>query len=236
VGALIEQDRVVLDVAVVADPEVAEPAAIPAAQIAAHPVVVELVVVGAGADADAARSRRRGGEQLVAGGRVQRDIVVLDVHVHVMAVRQHDTRYRALLARAGSRVGGAPLDVRGRIFALTYVDTAGERAGVVGDPVVRDLQVMPPAVHPDAAATLRAVLDGEAVDARRVAGVVARERIGGAGRVQTLGAGRIRQGVLQQRSPGREGPGFRGGGTRSKRIRSGREQHALAQHGDAGPF
>src|SRR5207248_10859012 len=142
-----EQDRVVLDVAVVAEPKVAEPAAIAGAQIAAHPVVVELVVVRAGADADAARSCRRGGEQLVAGRRVQRDIVVLDGHVHVKAVRQHGTRYRAFLARAGGRVGGVPLEVRGTKFALTHADTAGERAGVVGDPVVRDLQLMPPAVQ-----------------------------------------------------------------------------------------
>src|SRR5207248_4133829 len=103
-----------------------------------------------------ARSCRRGREQLVAGGRVQRDIVVLDGHVHVKAVRQLDTRYRAFLARAGGRVGGVPLEVGGTKFALTHADTAGERAGVVGDPVVRDLQLMPPAVHEDAAATLRA--------------------------------------------------------------------------------
>src|SRR5205085_7065470 len=177
VDALIEQDRVVLDVAVVAEPRVGEPAAIPGAQIAAHPVVVELVVVRSGADADAARSCRRAGEQLVTGGRVQRDIVVLDSHVHIKAVRQHDARYRAFLARAGSRGGGVALEVRGRIFALADADTAGERAGVVGDPVVRDLQLMPPAVYPDAAATLRAVLDGQAVDARRVAIEVARVRI-----------------------------------------------------------
>src|SRR3989440_299537 len=158
-------------------PNVAEPAAIPGAQIAAHPVVVELVVVGAGADADATRSCRRGGEQLVAGGRVQRDIVVLNGHVHVMAVRQHDARYRAFLARAGGRVCGVPLDVRGRKFALADADTARVGAGVVGDPVVRDLQLMSPAVHEDAAATLRAVLDGQAVDARRVAIEVARVRM-----------------------------------------------------------
>ena len=88
VGALVEQDRVVLDVAVVAEPEVTDAAAVTGAQVAAHPVVVELVVVGAGAEADAARARRRGREQLVAGRGVQRDVVVVHVHVQVEAVRQ----------------------------------------------------------------------------------------------------------------------------------------------------
>ena len=46
VGALVEQDRVVLDVAVVAEAEVRNTAAVTRAHVAAHPVVVELVVVG----------------------------------------------------------------------------------------------------------------------------------------------------------------------------------------------
>ncbi len=89
VQALVEQDRVVLDVAVVAEAHVTEAAAVAAAQVAAHPVVVELVVVGAGADADAARAGRRGREQFVAGRGVQRDVVVVDVDVQVLAVRLH---------------------------------------------------------------------------------------------------------------------------------------------------
>ena len=88
VHALVEQERVVLDVTVVDEAQVAEAAAVAGAQVAAHPVVVELVVVGAGADADTARARRRGREQLVAGGGVQRDVVVVDVDVQVIAVRQ----------------------------------------------------------------------------------------------------------------------------------------------------
>ena len=54
VGTLIEQDRVMFDVAVIAEPKVSEAAAVTRAQIPAHPVVVELVVVGAGAEGDTA--------------------------------------------------------------------------------------------------------------------------------------------------------------------------------------
>ena len=88
VGALVEQDRVVLDVAVPAEPDVSEAAAVAGAHVAADPVVVELIVVGAGAEADAARARRRGREQFVADGGVLRDRVVVHVHVQVEAVRQ----------------------------------------------------------------------------------------------------------------------------------------------------
>ena len=49
---------------------------------------------------------------------------------------------------------------------------------VVVDPVVGDFQVVCPAVDEDAAAALGAVGDAQAVDARRVAVEVARERIG----------------------------------------------------------
>ena len=52
-----------------------------------------------------------------------------------------------------------------------------KRAGIAVDPVVGDLQVMRPAVHEDAAAALRAVGDAQAIDARRVALEVARERV-----------------------------------------------------------
>ena len=73
VGLVLWLNRidVVLDVAVVAEAEVTEAAAVARAQVAAHPVVVELVVVGAGAEADAARSGRRGREQFVADGGVR---------------------------------------------------------------------------------------------------------------------------------------------------------------------
>ena len=126
-SALVEQERVVLDVAVVAEADVPEAAAVAAAQVAAHPVVVELVVVGAGADADAAGARRRGREQLVAGGGVQRDVVVVHVDVQVLAVRQLHTSVRGALsvcARTRSRIGGAARDVGRREFALADVDAA----------------------------------------------------------------------------------------------------------------
>src|SRR5271165_3991133 len=181
VETLVEQDRVVFDVAVVAESQVSDAAAVTAAQIAADPVVVELVVVGAGADAHAASPRRGAGEQLVAGGRVQRDIVVMNVDVQVLAVWQLRTEYRAELA-GGRRVGdelsrctpdgeallGHDGDRYGEL-TLAKVDAARERSGIAVNPVVGDLQVMVPAVDEDAAATLRTLSDGQPIDARRVA-------------------------------------------------------------------
>ncbi len=89
---------------------------------------------------------------------------------------------RQLLALAGARSGiGCAAARRGtrREFALADVDAARERSGVVVDAVVGDLQVVAPGVDEDAAAALRAVGDAQAVDARRVALEVARERIVG---------------------------------------------------------
>src|SRR5207253_8604499 len=58
----------------------------------------------------------------------------MNVHIHILAVWQHRTRDGAVLARTRSRVCGASLDVRGRIFTLAEVDAARERSGVVVDP------------------------------------------------------------------------------------------------------
>ena len=66
-----------LDVPVVAESKVTETAAVTRAQVSANPVVVEFVEVGAGAEADTTRARRRRREQLVASGRVERDVVVV---------------------------------------------------------------------------------------------------------------------------------------------------------------
>src|SRR2546427_1701929 len=51
------------------------------------------------------------------------------------------------------------------------------RSRIVGDPVVGDLNVVTPTVHVDAAASLGAVGDTQAVDAGWVAPEAARERI-----------------------------------------------------------
>ena len=77
-----------LDVAVVDVPEVNDAAAVARAQIPAHPVVVELVVVGAGAEgrtaapASVAENNSSPMEELFV------IVVVVYVHVHLQAVRQ----------------------------------------------------------------------------------------------------------------------------------------------------
>ena len=65
VGAFVESDGVVLDIAVVDESEVSDASAFGRADVSAHPVVVELVVVGAGAEAGAAASRQSAGEQFI---------------------------------------------------------------------------------------------------------------------------------------------------------------------------
>src|SRR5205814_8688724 len=69
VGALIEHNRVVFDVTAVAEPKLTDAAAVARAQVYANSVVVELVVVVAGAEADIARTRRCGRDQFDYGGR-----------------------------------------------------------------------------------------------------------------------------------------------------------------------
>ena len=58
---------------------------------------------------------------------------------------------------------------------MTDVDAARERTCIVLDTVVGDLNVVAPPVYEDAATTLRAVGDGQAIDTRRVAPEVAGE-------------------------------------------------------------
>ena len=56
VGSLVKQDRIVLDAGVPDKAKLGNSGAVTGAQVPAHPVVVELVVVGASAEGDAARA------------------------------------------------------------------------------------------------------------------------------------------------------------------------------------
>ncbi len=220
-----------LDVAVVAEPDMSEAAAVTGAQIAAHPVVVELVEVGTVAEGHTARPGWRGREQLVADRGVLRDRVVVDVDVHVEAVLQLRTGRQAVCGLAGIRIRIEPANRVGtRELALTDVDATRERPGVVRDAVVGDLEVMPPAVHEDAATALRAVGNGQPVDAGRIAVEVARKRIRAriVAAAAALAAGAVGQ---QDRASGESRRRRR---APSERIGVGREQHTLRQHSDPG--
>ena len=169
-----------LDVAVVAEAEVTEAAAVAGAQVAADPVVVELVVVGAGAEADAACPRRRGREQFVAGGGVQRDVLLC---TFTFMLKQYGScrfgRIRCWLL-AGARIRVQRRCPRGRRPENSPWPTLMPPDSVpalLWMRLLAILQIMAPGVHEDAAAALRAVGDCQAIDARRIAPEVARERV-----------------------------------------------------------
>src|SRR5215469_5230179 len=63
------------------------------------------------------------------------------------------------------------------MLALANGNAAGQSSLVVSDTVVGDLEVVGPSVNVDAAATLRAVGHGEAINPRRVAVEVTGERV-----------------------------------------------------------
>ncbi len=158
IAALVEDELVVGDVAVVAQPEVGKAAAITRADVAANPVVLEQVVVGTGAEADSAGRHWRGGVQFVAVSSILGDVVV--VHVHVLVVTE------------GQRLRAGDGRIRG--FRLADGDTTRQRAGVGVNAVVGDFNGMVPAVDEDTAAALGTIRDAQTVNARRVAEEVAR--------------------------------------------------------------
>src|SRR5256885_1773927 len=97
-----------------------------------------------------------------------------------MTVRQLSTRGghgSGGLAGAWGRVCCSTLEVRGRKLTLADADAARQSSRIVGDPVVGNLNVLTPTVHEDAAASVGAVGDPKAIDARRIAPEAARERI-----------------------------------------------------------
>ena len=148
--ALVEQDLVVRDRAVLAEADVADATAIGGAVVAAHPVVVDHVAIGAAADRDAA-ARAAG-----AGGGLDRSVlgdgVVMDLHVAVVA-QAHHVVVRVGRQRCEFEVGHAD------------AHAAVQRAGISEHAVVRDLEPVCPAVHIDAAAGV-ATGDAQSVYAR----------------------------------------------------------------------
>ena len=212
-------------------PAVRHSAGVAGTQVAAHPVVIDHVAVGAGAESDAAGRRWRARIQGVSDRRVAGDHVVVHFHVPVEAVPDLQVPpgpWRIPDARAAAdwRVTD---DERIRELAVADGDAAGQRAVVGADARVGDFQVVVPAVRADRAAALRAVDHGDAVDARRVAqevagAVVASVRLRGAGGA----VGRAGGEVL---IPRREAAG--GAGTPEVGA-VGRNANAAGEHGDAG--
>ena len=206
VVALVEQHPVARDLAVVAEAKVRDTAAVAPADVAAHPVVVELVVVRSGAEGHPTRRGRRGRVDLVPVRRIAGDRVV--VHVHIVVVQERQ------LCHAICAADGAINRLH-----LPDGDAAGECARIAHYTVIGDLQVVVPAVHEDATAALRAVGERDAIDARRVAHEVAREVVAVSRavceRVADAVPGTLR--IICQR-PARHFP------------------HALGKHGNGRPF
>src|SRR5205814_8500344 len=191
--------------------------------------------VAEGYTASACRSR---GEQFVTERRVLCDRVVMDIDVHVVAVGQCQVVGQAVVrdAGAGNGVGSRSTCEEGiGMFALTHGDAARHGALVVEHAVVRDLELMTPGVNPDAAAALRAVLDGEAVNAGRVAGAGAGVRIGQRTSVWSAAI------AIASSSGERSGPAVKklsagGEDVGGKRIRPCGEPYAFAEDRDASAF
>ena len=145
VGALVEQDVVVIDRAVEAQAAVHDTAAVAGAQVSGDPVVIQPVVVGTGADRDTTRARRRAGEQRVAEAGVVIHGVVVDVHpgVHLERngrIRQHSRSTGRIKWRAQWRrrrntraAEGAVIHVQRRCLAVADIDAARQRAVVAED-------------------------------------------------------------------------------------------------------
>ncbi len=66
VGPLVEDNRVVLDIAIPDKPDMGDASAVAGAQVPPDPVVVELIVIGTGAEGYAACSCWSGREQFIA--------------------------------------------------------------------------------------------------------------------------------------------------------------------------
>src|SRR5581483_8605408 len=186
IGALVEQDRVVLDVTVLDKSDVRETRTISGTQVSAYPVVVELVIIGTVAECHSTGASRRRGKQFVADRRIQRYRVVVDVDVQVVAVRQALASNRTALAGPGRNDVGISYELQIHVFTLTDSDAARQSPGIVVNPVVGDLDIVSPAVDEDAATTLGTVADAQSVNTRRVAGKVRGIRIVVTGRVQTI--------------------------------------------------
>ena len=142
--------------------------AITSTEVAANPVVVEPVAVGTRAEGHAAGARGTCREQFIALGGVRRDRIVVNVDVHVEAVRQLGIVDVAVLARTRNGIDRTR-QISIRVFSLANRDAAPQSALVVGDAVVGDFQVVRPAVDEDAATALGAIGHRQAINARGVA-------------------------------------------------------------------
>src|ERR1017187_8529007 len=152
---------------------------------------------------------------------------------------------RPIAAGAGRPVVSTALEVRRTEFALADADAAGERTGIIVDPVVGDLQEMRPAVDEDAAAALGTVGDTQPIDARRVANVIAGVRVDATGpaladRVvithpESAGCTRSPARIVYRHASQQSGADREIRLSGVKRIRS-MEIHALRQDSDSRPF
>ena len=233
IGGLIKDDGVVFDVAVLAEADVRDTTTVAGAEVAAHPVVGEVVVVGARIDADTTRAGWRRGEDLIAERRIVDHCVVVDVDGHVEAERQAQVFHVAGLAGGRVLQRGAASELDISVFASADRHAARHRALVVAHAIVRDLQVVRVGMYEDAAAALRAVADAQAIDARWIAIEVRRIRGLGGGTRDHGFAIRTRQG---HRAIGERRRRERGLAKGIQDLGSSRELHTLAEDRDGGAF
>ena len=143
VEALVKDDRVVRNVTVVAEAEVNHATAVTRTEVAAHPVVVEAVIVRTSAERDTTAASRGCREQLVAEGGIAGDRVVVHVRVGLKQVRQlrairsspRNRKWRIVGIREVSCAG----DDRFREFSQADGDAAGDSSSIREHTVVGNL-------------------------------------------------------------------------------------------------
>ena len=199
--ALVEQDPVVLDRAVVAEAGVRDAAGVARAQVAAHPVVVDRVAIRARVSVMPPAAE---GVPEYSASPIDALPVTMLWCTFTLRLKPYPTCRPA--TRLSASVTGSP-GGGGLVASPTMNGSGNSPLPIVMPPVsvpwlatfagVGHLQVVVPAVRPDRAATLRAVDDADAIDARRVAqevagAVVASVGLRGARRAVGVAVGEVR--------------------------------------------
>ena len=160
----------------------------------------------------------------------KRNHVVVHVRMGVEAVGQLSTVRASGLTGARSRTSGVALEIAVAEFTLADFYAARQGSAVVANSVIGNFNVVSPAVYENAATALGAVGNQQAIDPRRIALEIARERVGNVAPIAGSAPSAIgwpsgawcRQDMRLRRQ--------------LRTNRSGGNPHAFSEHGDSSAF